>query len=63
LLGEKRKGGNKRYLTEDEENELLQEFETQAKEGKILIVSDIKKAYEKPVGKEVPKSTVYRMLK
>lgn len=63
ILGEKRKGGNKRYLTEDQEKELLQEFETQANEGKILIVSDIKKAYEKAVGKEVPKSTVYRMLK
>lgn len=63
ILGENRKGGNKRYLTEDEEKEFLQVFESQAKDGKILIVSDIKNAYEKIIGKEVPKSTIYRMLK
>jgi transposase len=63
MLGENRKGGNKRYLTEEEEKELLQTFESQANDGKLLIVSDIKKAYEKAIGKEVPKSTIYRMLK
>lgn len=63
ILGENRKGGNKRYLTENEEKELLQEFESQANDGKLLVVSDIKKAYEKTIGKEVPNSTIYRMLK
>jgi transposase len=63
MLGENRKGGNKRYLTESEENQILQEFESQAEDGKILIVADIKKAYEKASGKQVPKSTIYRMLK
>lgn len=63
MLGENRKGGNKRYLSQDEEKEFLQVFESQAKDGKILIVSDIKKAYEQTIGKEVPKSTIYRMLK
>jgi len=63
MLGENRKGGNKRYLTQSEENQILQGFESQSEEGKILIVADIKEAYEKTVGKEVPKSTIYRMLK
>ena len=43
ILGENRKGGNKRYLIKDQEKELLQEFETQANKGEILIVSYIKK--------------------
>jgi transposase len=63
ILGENRKGGNKRYLTEIEEKELLREFESQSNDGKLLVVSDIKNAYEKTIGKEVPKSTIYRMLK
>ncbi|MDQ7096368.1 helix-turn-helix domain-containing protein, partial [Desulfosporosinus sp. PR] len=35
ILGENRKGGNKRYLTELEEKELLQAFESQANDGKL----------------------------
>ena len=63
MLGENRKGGNKRYFSETKEKEILQKFESQAEDGKILIVADIKEAYEKTIGKEVPKSTIYRMLK
>jgi len=34
----------------------------QAKAGGILVVSEIHRAYEREVGHEVPKSTIYRML-
>lgn len=63
MLGENRKGGNKRYLSETAESELLQSFEGQAQNGKMLITSEIKTAYEQSIGKEIPKSTLYRMLK
>lgn len=62
MIGENRKGGNKRYLSEEETEELLQPFEEQAENGHMLIASEIKKAYEEKVGKEVPNSTIYRML-
>lgn len=62
IIGEHRKGGNKRYLSVAEEKEILQPFLKKAEQGKILIVSEIKSAYEKRVGHPVPASTVYRML-
>ena len=33
-----------------------------ARAGGVLVVGEIKTAYEKKAGKQVPKSTVYRML-
>ena len=62
ILGENRRGGNKRYLSEDEEAKFLESFEKKAENGHIIIVSEIQKAYEKKVGKEVPNSTIYRVL-
>lgn len=62
MLGENRKGGNKRYLSEEETEELLKTFEKQAEKGHLLVMSEIKKAYEKKIGKEVPNSTIYRMV-
>jgi len=41
---------------------MLGPFLDEAKKGGILIVSPIKSAYEQTVGREVPDSTVYRML-
>lgn len=62
LLGKGR--GGKRYsnLTEQEENDLLTSFLEKARAGGVLVVGEIKAAYEKKAGKQVPKSTVYRML-
>lgn len=62
LLGKGR--GGKRYsnLTLKEEDELLSDFMKKASAGGVLVVNEIKVAYEKKAGKEVPKSTVYRML-
>ena len=49
-------------LTLEEERQLLQEFLPQAEKGGILEVSRVKAAYEKVLGRQVPKSTIYRML-
>ena len=61
LLWQKRQG-NHRYLTEDDETKLLEPFLLDAEKGKMLIVTEIHKAYEKAVNGNVPSSTVYRML-
>ena len=62
LLGKGR--GGKRYsnLTINQEKELLDSFLEKAKSGGVLVVSEIKIAYEKLFDKKVPKSTIYRML-
>ena len=62
ILGENRKGGNKRYLSVEEEDLLLKPFLKQAEQGKLLIVAGIHEAYEKKIGHSVPASTIYRML-
>lgn len=56
-------GGRRRQnMTQEEEARMLGPFLDEAKKGGILIVSPIKSAYEQAVGREVPDSTVYRML-
>ena len=55
-------GGNRRNLSQEAEDALLAPFLAMAEKGRILIVSDIHKAYEITVGHTVPPSTVYRML-
>jgi hypothetical protein len=56
-------GGRRRQnMTYEEEARMLGPFLDDAKRGGILIVSPIKGAYEQAVGREVPDSTVYRML-
>jgi transposase len=60
----KQRGGRKREnLTIIEEKAIVDEFEKKAKNAEILEVGKIKEAYENKIGKKVPKSTVYRMLK
>jgi transposase len=62
-LERSRPGGRKRaYLNEEEEKEFLSSFIAEAKRGGILVVSDIKKAFEERVGHSVVESTVYRLL-
>lgn len=58
----KKKAGNHRYLSTEKENEILKPFLEKAEKGQMLIVTEIKKAYEKEIGQEVPASTIYRML-
>ena len=61
----RRGGRGGRYfqnLSLEEERQLLQEFLAQSERGGILEVSRVKAAYEQVLGREVPKSTVYRRL-
>jgi transposase len=57
------KGGRFREnMTVKEETEFLAPFFHAAESGGILVATDIKRAYEKRVGRHVPRSTIYRML-
>jgi transposase len=62
LIGEGRGGRRHQYLSVEEEDDLLRSFFDKAREGGILVISEIKNAYEKKVGRPVNKTTVYRML-
>jgi transposase len=57
-----RGGRHRENLTKEEEDLLLAPFLADAAEGGVIVVSGIKAAYEKSLGRAVPKSTVYRML-
>lgn len=57
-----RGGRHRENLSKEKEEKLLNQFFDKAKDGGILVVSEIKLAYEREVGHKVPKSTVYRML-
>ena len=60
------KGKGGRYnqnLTEAEEAEVLAPFIERATAGGVLKVAEIQAAYEAQVGKAVPNSSVYRLLK
>jgi transposase len=56
-------GNNHRNMGLQEEEKLLAEYQEEAEAGKIIEVSEIHKAYEGKLGREVGKSTVYGMLK
>jgi transposase len=62
LMMHERGGRRHEYLTWDQERELVEHFVQEAMQAQIVIIDDIKRAYEKQVGRRVPKSTVYRML-
>jgi transposase len=49
-------------LSPSHEEKLLKPFLKKARRSGILIVSEIKKSYEKEIGREVPLSTIYRFL-
>ena len=62
-LAAKPRGGRRREnLTIAQEDLVLGDVLDKAKAGGVLVVAEIKAAYEKAVGRAVPKSTVYRML-
>jgi transposase len=62
LIGVGRGGRRHQNLTVAQEDELLRPFLEQAASGGILEVGRIKAAYERAVGRAVPKSTIYRLL-
>ena len=56
-------GGNHRNATDEEELAFMEQFETAAKNGQIISVSEIAEAYDKTFGKpHVSHSTVYYLL-
>ena len=57
------KGGrNNSYISLEAETEFLSGFTEQAAAGVVTTITKIKQAFEELVGKEVDKSTIYRML-
>jgi transposase len=61
-LSDARGGRYRQHLSFDEEAEFLKPFEEKSKSGTLVEASAIKKAYEEKVGKEVAKTTIYRLL-
>ena len=57
-----RGGRRKAYLTLEEEKELLAQFEPDGLTGRIATAMDVKKVFERRIGHEVSRSTVYRLL-
>ena len=52
-----------RNMSYEEEEKILSEFSKQAEQGKIVEVSQIKKAYDKAVGHETKPTQIYALLK
>jgi Winged helix-turn helix len=50
------------YMTIEEERDFLSQFLEKASDGGILVVSEIKRAFEALAGHKVAKTTIYRML-
>lgn len=63
ILGEKRgQSRGRAHLSFEEEKAFLAPFIKKAKEGGILIVSEIHKSYERYIKKKVNPTVVYRLL-
>ena len=62
LLGQGRGGRRHVHLSVEEEQGLLMRFFEKSAAGEVLVVNEVKAAYEEAVGHTVPKSTVYRLL-
>ncbi len=63
VLFEKKRGGRRNsHLSREEEILFLEPFFRKIARGVPFEIAEIKDAYENHIGKEVPKSTVYRLL-
>jgi transposase len=59
----RRRGGRRhQHLTLEQEQELLAPFVQRAHDGGMLTVAEIEQAYRDRSGKEVARSTIYRLL-
>ena len=62
-FGKDKRGGRRRCLmTREEEGDFLDSFIEAATDASLLVVNEIKSALEERLGREVHKTTVYRML-
>lgn len=61
---QRRNWGGRRYgyMTVEDEHKFLSQFLDKAEQGGILVVGEIKQAFEALVGRKVAKTTIYRML-
>lgn len=57
-----RGGRHHQYLTPEQEQELLAPFVERAQAGGMLTVTEVQQAYRERSGKEVARSTIYRLL-
>lgn len=57
-----RGGRHHEYLTAAQEQELLAPFAQRAEAGGMLTVAEIQQAYRQRTGRDVARSTVYRLL-
>jgi len=57
-----RGGRHHQHLTPEQEQEVLAPFAQRAREGGLLTVAQIQQAYLQRTGKDVARSTVYRLL-
>ena len=61
-IADTRGGRQRAYLSLEEEEKVLSEFEEISARGELCEISRIKTAYEEKVGKAVDASTVYRVM-
>ena len=64
LKSQDRNWGGRRYgyMSIEQERQFLSKYLDQASHGGILVVSEIKRAFEALAGHKVAKTTIYRML-
>lgn len=60
---QKKYGGNNRNMSEAEEKEILESFKNQAELGHIVIIRDIKEAFDKKIGRDTGSGYIYMLLK
>lgn len=58
----KKYGGNHRSMTETEEEEILNRFREQAEAGQVIIVADIKRAFDEKLGRDTGRGYIYMLL-
>jgi transposase len=61
-FAKKKYGGNHRSLSEAEEEEILNRFREQAEAGQVVIVADIKRAFDERLGKDTGRGYIYMLL-
>lgn len=62
-LKNKKRTGNNRNLSIEEEKEFLKQFEEKAQKGQIVTAKEIEKAYIERVGHSIGSGQIYRVLK
>ena len=56
-------GGNRRNMSVEEEEQILQPFYERAEKGEIIEISEIKKAYQEKVDHKVSETQIYYVLR